>query len=67
MCESKVFLAKKDGKEKIMDSAINVREEGGKVVVLGLMGERRELQGARIVEINIDKHEVLLAEEEERP
>lgn len=60
MCESKVFLVKKDGRERIMDSAVNIREEGGKVVVLGLLGERREVPGARILEVNIDKHEVLL-------
>lgn len=61
MCESKVFLVKNGGRIKIMDAAIKVRDEGDKVVVVGLLGERKELENARITEINISEHEVLLA------
>lgn len=49
-------------REEIMASALEVRDEGDKVVVIGMLGERRDVPGARIVEINIHNHEVLLVE-----
>jgi predicted RNA-binding protein len=61
MCEAKVLLQRGDGREEIMDAALEVRDEGNKVLVVGLLGEKREVQGAKIVEINIPRHEVLLA------
>lgn len=59
MCESKVYLDGKK-KEKIMDEAVLVEDEGGKVVVIGLMGERKEVPNARIARVTADKHEVYL-------
>lgn len=59
MCESKVYLVGK-AKEKIMDEAVTVRESSGRVTVTGIMGERREVQNARITEVNADTHEIYL-------
>lgn len=64
MCEAKVVLLKGDEREEIMQAALEVRDEGGKVVVVGMLGERKDVPGARIQEINIHDHEVLLALEE---
>lgn len=60
MCEAKVVLLKGDEREEIMKAAVEVRDLGGKVVVVGMLGERKEVPGARILEINIHGHEVVL-------
>ncbi len=60
MCESKVFIIKGGKKEKIMDEAMLVRDEGSVIIIGGLMGERKEVKG-RIVEIDADKHEILIS------
>lgn len=65
MCESRVYLLRGGKKEKVMDAAVSVKDEGGRVLVVGLLGERKELEKARISEISIDRHEVLLMLEEE--
>jgi predicted RNA-binding protein len=64
MCESRVYLLRGGKKEKVMDAAVSVKDEGGRVLVVGLLGERKELEKARISEISIDRHEVLLVLEE---
>ena len=59
MCESKVFLIN-GKKKKVMDDAVLVKEEGNKIIVIGLLGEQEEIKGAKIVEINAERHEVFL-------
>ena len=61
MCEANVYLLRGDEREEVMRAAVEVRDEGGRVVVVGMLGKRREVPGARIVEIDIHDHEVLLA------
>ncbi|MDP6459875.1 MAG: CooT family nickel-binding protein [Candidatus Hydrothermarchaeota archaeon] len=65
MCESRVYLLRGGKKEKIMDAAVLVKDEDGRVLVVGLLGERKELKKVRISEISVDHHEVLLVREEE--
>ncbi len=60
MCESKVYLMEGGRKEKIADEAVIVREEGDGVVVLGLMGEKREIGKAHIVEVDARRHVVII-------
>ncbi len=57
MCESKVYLIKGNEKEKIMDEAVLIKEENGKLIIFGLLGEKTEING-RIVRIDMYKHEV---------
>ncbi len=60
MCESKVFVMDGKKKEKVMDEAVLVEDEGGKLVVIGLMGERKEIPNAKIARVSADKHEVYI-------
>mgnify|MGYP001200573277 CR=1 FL=1 len=60
-----VYLLRGGKKEMIMDAAVLVKDEGGSVLVVGLLGERKELKKVRISEISVDHHEVLLVREEE--
>ncbi len=59
MCESKVYLIKGEEKEKIMDEAILIKEEEGKLVIVGLLGERAEIKG-KVIRIDLYKHEVYI-------
>ena len=55
-----MVLLKGDEREEIMKAAVEVKDLGDKVVVVGMLGERKEVPGARILEINIHSHEVVL-------
>jgi predicted RNA-binding protein len=63
MCESRLYLLENGQRTKVMDEAILVREKDGKVVAMSLLGERREFEGARIVEIDMDRHSITIARE----
>jgi predicted RNA-binding protein len=60
MCEANVFLLRGGEKEEVMRAAVEVRDEGDVVVVVGMLGKRIEVPGARIVGVDIHDHEVLL-------
>ncbi|MEE8358993.1 MAG: CooT family nickel-binding protein [Candidatus Hydrothermarchaeales archaeon] len=60
MCESSVYLVKEGSKEKIMDEAILIDDEGDKLVVVGILGERKEILGGKIVKMDMGKHEILI-------
>jgi|Deesub1362A_J573_1020465.scaffolds.fasta_scaffold03700_6 predicted RNA-binding protein len=61
MCESKLYLLENGQKTKVMDEAILVREKEGKVIAVGVLGERLDFEGARIVEIDMDRHTITIA------
>ena len=61
MCESRLFLLEKGQRTQVMDGAVLVREKEGMVVAVSLLGERREFEGARIVEIDMDRHSITIA------
>ena len=63
MCESRLYLLENGQRTKVMDEAILVREKRGKVVAVGMLGERLEFEGARIVEIDMDRHSITIARE----
>lgn len=63
MCESKLFLLERGEKRKVMDEAILVKEKDGRIVAVGVLGERQEFEGARIVEIDMDRHSITIARE----
>ncbi|MFQ5975561.1 MAG: CooT family nickel-binding protein [Candidatus Hydrothermarchaeales archaeon] len=61
MCESSVYLVYDKGKEKIMDEALLIEDEGDKLVIVGILGERKEIKEAKIVKLDMNKHEVLIS------
>jgi predicted RNA-binding protein len=60
-----VYLIRGGKKETVMDAAVLVKAEGSKVLVVGPLGERKELEKTKISEISVARHEVLLVLEEE--
>ncbi|MEK6978575.1 MAG: CooT family nickel-binding protein [Candidatus Hydrothermarchaeota archaeon] len=60
MCEAKVYILEGGKRETVMEDVVSVREEGGSVIITGLMGERKEVPGARVVEVRMEPGEVLL-------
>lgn len=60
MCESRVYLLENGRRTRVMDEAILVREVEGKVVAVSVVGERRDFEGARIVEIDMDRHSITI-------
>ncbi len=60
MCESKVYLVDGGRKEMLAEEAVHVAEEGAKVIVIGILGERREVENARVAEVDARKHIIIL-------
>ncbi len=60
MCESSVYLVKEGSKEKIMGDAILIDDDGDRLVVVGILGERKEILGGKIVKMDMSKHEILI-------
>ena len=59
MCESHAYLIEGDEEKLIMEDVINVREEGGKVVLSNIIGEESVLE-AEVAAITLLDHKVLL-------
>ncbi|MCS7115003.1 MAG: CooT family nickel-binding protein [Nitrososphaerota archaeon] len=58
MCEFKVFL---NGKEVFKD-VVYAKAENGKVLVRDVIGESREFKNCKIVEIDVNKTRLVLAQ-----
>lgn len=65
MCESKIFLIEGRKKEKIMDEAVLVKDEGSKLTLTGILGERKEIKNARIAKVDAEKHEIFIISNED--
>ena len=61
MCQSTAFLKRADTEEKLLEDVAFIRPEGDTVVLVSLLGDRREVQGS-IVEVDLMAHRVLIAE-----
>ncbi len=61
MCESSVYLIDEKGKEKVMDEALFIEDEGDRLVIRGILGEKEEILGGKIVKMDMDKHEILIS------
>jgi len=59
MCESHAYLIEGDEEKLIMEDVINVREEGGKVILSNIIGEESVLE-AEVAAITLLDHKVLL-------
>jgi predicted RNA-binding protein len=58
MCESKVFLVDGDKKELLMEEAIYIKSDGKNITIRGVLGETRTIENARILLMDMDRHEV---------
>lgn len=61
MCESRVFIDKKDGRALVMDEVIHLVVEGEAIKLTGILGETRAVKG-RIKEIDLMKHTIVIGE-----
>jgi len=59
MCESHAYLIEGDEEKLIMEDVINVREEGGKVILSNIIGEE-SVRDAEVAAITLLDHKVLL-------
>ncbi|MFQ6137330.1 MAG: CooT family nickel-binding protein [Candidatus Hydrothermarchaeales archaeon] len=60
MCESAVYLVQGGRKEKIMDEAISIEDKDGRLIVVGVLGEREEIPRGRIIKMDMGRHEILV-------
>jgi len=59
MCESHAYLLDGDEEKLLMEDVINVREEGGKVILSNIIGEESVLE-AEVAAITLLDHKILL-------
>jgi predicted RNA-binding protein len=59
MCLSKVYLAKDDEAELVLDEVTSLRTRNGKLILSTLLGEETEIS-ARIKEIDFLTHRITL-------
>ena len=52
MCELKVFLLKSEGKEKVMDGVVRITVQDGSVLLEGIFGESKKVEG-RLAKVDI--------------
>lgn len=64
MCEAAVFINRGGEMEKIMDDVVEVRPEEGKLLLVDVFGEQK-LVSARITEVELLDHRIILRESEE--
>ncbi|ADP77534.1 RNA-binding protein, predicted [Methanothermus fervidus DSM 2088] len=59
MCESKVYL--KNG-ELLMDDVILIKVDGDEIYMKDILNRENKIKG-KIVEIDLDKHEIIIEKE----
>lgn len=60
MCESNVFLEENGNLSDVMQDVAKIEVHKDKVVCLGLLGERKEIEGVQIIEANLMEHRIVL-------
>jgi predicted RNA-binding protein len=61
MCEAVVYIEREGVQEKLMDDVVEVKPEGGKLVLVDVFGDQKVVS-ARIKEVRLMEHEIFLAE-----
>ena len=61
MCEAVVYIEREGRQEKLMEDVVEVKPEEGKLVLIDVFGEQKVVS-ARIREVRLMEHEILLAE-----
>lgn len=52
MCELSVYTVKGDAREKVMEGVIRLTVQNGKVLMEGIFGDSKEVEG-KLAEVNI--------------
>ena len=61
MCESNVYIRKKDNDELVMENVAAIKPlGGGKFLLLGLLGDSREISG-ELLDINLMAHKIIFS------
>jgi len=60
MCESAVYLVQGPTKDLVMAEVAKITVAGNTITCFDTMGERRTLEGVRMIEANLMKHEIIL-------
>jgi predicted RNA-binding protein len=68
MCLSSVFVSSDEGREVVVEEASQVRtNRNGGVEIDTLFGEKKQLSGYRIIEVNLLKNYIVLERGERVP
>lgn len=59
MCESNVYLKDEDGEKLLMEDAVLIENEGGKIKLTDILGAREEIEG-KIEEITFLDHRITI-------
>jgi predicted RNA-binding protein len=63
VCEAVVFINRGGDLEKVMDDVVELKPEGEKLLLIDVFGEQK-LVSARISEVELMDHRVILKESE---
>jgi predicted RNA-binding protein len=61
MCEAKIYIAKDDGEQQIMQDVVSVQPEGDAYLLVNLLGEQKLVRG-RIERIDFLHHALYLSQ-----
>ncbi len=59
MCESKVFLIRGGEERLVMEDVTRIEVEGDKLIVYGILGEKKELVG-KVVLMDLVGHKIVV-------
>ena len=59
MCESNVYLRDDDGDRLVMEDAVLVKNEGGRVTVTDILGDSKEFEGL-LEEVTFLEHRIVI-------
>ena len=60
MCESSVYLVLGPKKDLVMAEVARITVAGDTITCFDTLGDRRMLEGVRMIEANLMKHEIIL-------
>ena len=62
MCESNVYVRDDEGDRLVMEDAVLLEQDGGKVKITDILGEEKELKGD-VEEITFLEHRIVVREQ----
>lgn len=60
MCESRVVLIEGGSEKVVMEEVILIDTDGEDLNLVGVLGQRKTVEGARIVKMDMDRHTIYL-------